>query len=63
MMVGFWILVVVLIVWAVRASSRTTTEPDRALHTLEDRFARGEIDIEEFDRWRQHRLESRQPRK
>lgn len=53
-MLLFWAGVILLVVWAVRAatgdSQRTgRSEHDRALHILEERFARGEIDRDEFE--------------
>ena len=48
----FWVFVVAGIVWLVLASTRSrTVTGDRsggALHILEERLARGEIDPEEF---------------
>ncbi len=63
-MVLFWLLVIVAIVWFVRefdllerGSSRDrSTEPeghDPALDALRERYARGEIDDEEFERRKQ----------
>ncbi len=52
----FWILLIVVIVWAVRGlgggpSGPQRGRPDRTpLEILEERFARGEIDEEEFRR-------------
>jgi putative membrane protein len=48
----FWVGVIALVVWAVRQGGSTTTAaaaPNRALDILEERFARGEIDLEEFE--------------
>ncbi len=52
---GIWMLlllvgVILVIVWAVQAgtSNRQTDRPRRALEVLEERYARGEIDREEF---------------
>lgn len=49
MMVAFWGLVIALILWVTR-SARTgrTTDTARAHDVLAERFARGEIDAEEF---------------
>jgi putative membrane protein len=51
MMRLFWGLVITVIVlalrWSVRQSRRE--QPDRALDILRGRYARGEIDEEEFD--------------
>jgi len=52
MMVLFWGAIIVLIVVAVRALSNSgpsTREPD-AMDVLKQRFARGEIDEDEFER-------------
>lgn len=62
-MVLFWAGVIVLVVWGVRTLSEgggRPAPPRRALEVLEERFARGEIDIEEFER-RRATLEGRQP--
>lgn len=52
----FWILLIVLIVWVVKAVSSTDRSrggSDKSpLEILRDRFARGEIDEEEFERKR-----------
>lgn len=50
----FWAGLVVLVFWAVRSANgevrRTSRpEPGRALQILEERFARGEIDRDEFE--------------
>ncbi len=49
-MLLFWGGVVLLIVWAVRSGSLGAKSGDgnRALEILEERYARGEIDREEF---------------
>ena len=54
----FWVLLIVVIVWAVKAvvGSRGNP-PDRkksALDILEERYATGEIDQDEFERKRKH---------
>ncbi len=55
-MVAFWALVILLVVWAVRqfrpAPPREQGPESRALAILEERFARGEIDREEFEQRR-----------
>lgn len=58
-MFAFWALIVVGIVYAVRALSangpvtrrgaENQTEGDRALNMLRERYAKGEIDTEEFE--------------
>ncbi len=54
---GLWMLLVVvgivlLVVWAARGASGDasggSTSPNRALDILDERFARGEIDEEEY---------------
>lgn len=59
-MVAWWVLIVLAIVWLVRAlgvtgvSRHATVAPrvDDALRLLRERYARGEIDTDEFDRRR-----------
>lgn len=54
-MLLFWVGVVVLIVWAVRNVDDKRVERDisnRAIEILEERYARGEIDSDEFQRRR-----------
>jgi putative membrane protein len=49
LMIAFWTLVVVLIVGLVRGRGGAPRGgPSTALHVLEERYARGEIDREEF---------------
>ncbi len=60
-MLLFWVGIVVLIVWGVRQIGGSSTSNDagnRALEILEERFARGEIDADEFHR-RRSELERR----
>ena len=46
----FWVGVILLIVWSVRRPQETSSRPQRtALDILEERFARGEVDADEFD--------------
>lgn len=54
----FWVVVIALIVWAVRSTGRTSQGASRrrALDVLEERYARGEIDDDEF-RHRKEMLE------
>lgn len=52
-MMLFWVGVIAVVIWAVRAANRRSNrDPSdrRALDVLEERYARGEIDDEEFDR-------------
>jgi len=54
-MVLFWAGVVLLVVWAVRgmsAGGRTPAGDRRAVEILDERFARGEIDREEYEQRR-----------
>jgi putative membrane protein len=49
-MMLFWVGVILLVVWAVRESGGREAEPrNRAVEILEERFARGEVDAEEFE--------------
>ncbi|MGH8927241.1 MAG: SHOCT domain-containing protein [Acidimicrobiia bacterium] len=49
MMIAFWVLVVVLIVWAVRSAARPGPTEDRgALRILDERLAKGEIAPDEY---------------
>jgi putative membrane protein len=52
----FWVLLIVVVVWLVRAMSfpdRKSGGSDKSpLEILQDRFARGEIDEEEFEQKR-----------
>jgi putative membrane protein len=59
MMVVFWGLVIGLIVLAVRGFSgrSDTTPPPNALDILRERYAKGEIDEDEYER-RKAKLES-----
>ncbi len=68
MMVLFWAAIIALVIWGVRALSRGTTtghpaQPGplpprgRALDILQERYARGEITLEQYEEMRK-RLES-----
>ncbi|MFN2389010.1 MAG: SHOCT domain-containing protein [Actinomycetota bacterium] len=47
--IGFWVIVVTLVVRLLRRDGHSPTErPSPALEVLEERFARGEISREEF---------------
>lgn len=57
----FWLGVIALVVWGVSnlaAPRHTTVEPD-ALEMVKRRYARGEIDREEFERMREALRSSR----
>lgn len=49
-MAGFWVLLVLLVVWLVRlpGTARPPQDPGNALRILEDRLARGDIDSAEY---------------
>jgi putative membrane protein len=54
-MVLFWGAIIALVVWAVRQfrpNGTRATDADPAMRILEERFARGEIDVDEFARRR-----------
>ncbi len=55
-MIMVWILIIALIIWAVVAATRSPGKPDplepsenSALDILKQRYARGEIDKQEFE--------------
>jgi len=56
LMLIFWVAIIALVVWAFRSATRseqnTTPARPRPLDILETRYARGEIDDEEFERRR-----------
>lgn len=49
----FWILLVAVIVWAVKATAGSSNNPSKkqksALDILKERYARGEIDQDEYE--------------
>ena len=51
MMLAFWILLIVLIVWAVREASgrNLRSSGSNSLDILKERYAKGEINKEEFE--------------
>ena len=49
----FWIGLILLVVWAVRGPDETSSSRRSALAILEERFARGELDADEFTARRQ----------
>ena len=56
-MVLWWVLIilgiVVLVKWLTGSKSRSNAGGDRALDILRERYARGEIEKDEFDKRRQ----------
>jgi putative membrane protein len=56
MMVLFWVFVVGFVVWAVRGHHHAPPPPDstRARQILDECFARGEIDADEYAQRRDH---------
>ena len=57
MMALFWGAIIATAVWAIRQfrprEANTRDAPTNAMRILEDRFARGEIDADEFQRRRE----------
>lgn len=60
MMLLFWGLIAAIVVYVIRSSRQPmqppTTEPrsgDHALHILDERYARGEIDTDEYSQRRE----------
>lgn len=50
MMIIIWIVVIASIVWAVRTvGGPARSDPDQAMRVLDERFARGEIDQQEYE--------------
>lgn len=54
MMVLFWVAMILLVIWAVRSlfPRERRSESDRALETLRQRYAKGEIDAAEYEQAR-----------
>jgi putative membrane protein len=53
-MVLFWGLIILLVVWVVRSFSAGSTGRDKsARQILDERFAKGEIDREEYEQKKQ----------
>jgi putative membrane protein len=48
MMIAFWTIVVFLIIWAVRSPAPAQRDQFSPIRILDERFARGEIDGEEY---------------
>ena len=54
MMILFWIAVLIVIIWAIRSlSTKPTPTTQTPLELLEQRFAAGEIDREDFEERKQ----------
>ena len=51
MMVTIWVGIVLIVVWAIRNGGRRDDlrDPSQAERTLDERFARGEIDADEYE--------------
>ena len=48
-MIVFWVGIVLVIAWAIQSSrSEGSTGPKRSVEILEERYARGEVDRDEF---------------
>lgn len=61
-MLGLWLLLMAVVVWAIVCVVRGEGRPrprssERALAWLEEKYARGEIDREAFERERERLLE------
>lgn len=56
----FWLIVLVLIVWAVialaKSGSSTDSRPQKPIELLKERYARGEISQEEYETMRKDLL-------
>ena len=54
----FWIFLIIVIVWAAKTCSGNSSSPSEmkrsALDILKERYARGEIDQQEFEQKRKH---------
>lgn len=61
----FWILLIVAIVWAVKATGGSRNNPPEnrksALDILKERYARGEIDQQEFEQKRKELDDRHEP--
>ncbi|HVR78884.1 MAG TPA: SHOCT domain-containing protein [Acidimicrobiia bacterium] len=50
MMIAFWTVVILLVIWATRSTTRHgQRDEDSALRVLDDRLARGEIEREDYE--------------
>ena len=54
----FWIFLVIVIVWAVKTATGNSSSPPEkqksVIDILKERYARGEIDQQEFEQKRKH---------
>ncbi|USH00143.1 SHOCT domain-containing protein [Thermococcus argininiproducens] len=63
-MLLFWVAIIVAVVWFIKwiieqsSSGATKTSKNRALEILDEKYARGEIDDEEYERRKRKLLES-----
>lgn len=48
-MLAFWVLLIILLVWLVRPTRSSEAPRKTALGLLEERFAKGEIDAQEYE--------------
>lgn len=52
-MIAFWAVVIGLVAWAVvRVAPTNRSEPSRARQILDERYARGEVDDDDYRRLR-----------
>jgi putative membrane protein len=45
----FWILLIVIVIWVINNTTRGTKKEDSPLDILKKRYARGEIDEQEYE--------------
>lgn len=54
----FWILIIIVIIWAIKAATGQNNSqknnPESAMDILKKRYARGEIDQQEFEKMRKN---------
>ena len=49
MMLAFWVVIILLVVWSVQGFSGRNKQQRTALDILKERYAKGEINKEEFE--------------